>query len=1160
MRYHRHRAHPSGLLCALGLLITGAASDAAYFLEPPGSHWGKLFGTRAGARSVVALPDGYVVAGNEFAEAPVDPPPIDPEPDGDGPAWWAVLLRLDPKGALSFQTNFVAEEDHNLVRQVVPHHDGGGTVDAFALVGQKHVFGLDPVDPRAEWYVPWLWVVRTDTRFVTEWQNTLGQITHHTEGRALVWDDAGLLAGGSDFFAPGITPSAREWVIRLDEDGFGMGEEATYGQDDFGGVFAVTPANGGGYLLATTRGILKVNASLEEQWRAGRDPAEPGLLPDSYRDVKQAADGVIYATGHRARDCGGEACGSDLLVSKFDADGSVLWHYVGWDGTSQPDTGNELTLTPDGGCAVVGTTNSRGHGGSDMWVLKFDPTGFLEWDVTLGGEGRDSGYSIARDPEGAFVAAGQAEVDDQFRMWVVRIRSDLSVPLPSFTFTPESPVFRDQLVAFNASASTSPGSEIISYEWVFGDGATDEGVSPSHAYHQVGSHEVVLTVENSDGVRRSATNVIEVTGLGLQWERLLGNHSADTANSLAAARDGGFVVTGKKANVLWVLKTDDRGRPDWEQVFRHPDGGEAEGRVVIPAHDTGYVVAGMEHHYMPDTGWRSDAWLLKIGETGDLLWPEIRAFGEPALSEQAWCVTATDDGGYVLLGERFPPDSLAYYPWLIKTDAEGMEEWSHHYPSEGSSRGTWVTPTPDGGFAFVTERSARPFLVMQTDALGTPVWTNSFTQYGRGHWIGLRNPAEDGLAVAGVDRKDIALRLLSPGGEEQELLKWTGSTERDWGDEARHAVRTPDGGFLMTGTVLLPEADGTPGRDELALIKTDAMGNEHWVEFLPGSPTVSESGVASLALDDGSYVVLGRRNLGNSQVWLFKLAGNRPPVAQMTFDPDPSVLETPITFDGSGSSDSDGEVVGWEWAFESGFVTNRVTVEYTFPEAGVHEVRLTAVDNEGAEGIVTNTVTVAGVKGGDSGFTIDTSEVTDCPDCFPDLYPRGGAPGGVIWDNALGFHLEATATSSTTRIFQATFLDPIPEGLLLYRLPDWEQIPYTLVNPHTIEVRQHTAWGDLEFTYLLAEVVPVPALSAATTADPARLALTFDTTKDFTYRVERTSAIAPAAWTEVMHATALGAPLDQESSSGTGEPATILVERPEAAASYYRLLVTPATP
>jgi PKD repeat protein len=924
----------------------------------------------------------------------------------------------------------------------------------------------------------------------------------------------------------------------------------------------VSPANGGGYLLATTRGIIKVDRALEEQWRAGRDPVSADLLPDSYRDVQQAPDGSIYATGRRALSCEGEACSSDLLVTKFDSDGGVLWHYVGWDPTTQPDTGYELTLTPDGGCAVVGTTRSRGHGGSDMWVLKLDPTGFLEWDLTLGQEGYESGYSIVRDPEGAFVVAGRAEVEGESRMWVVRIRSDLAVPVPSFTYAPESPVFRDQEVTFNASASTDPGGGIAAYEWDFGDGTTGSGeIPPPHAYHQIGSHEVVLTVENRDGVRRSVTNVIEVTGLGLQWQRFLGNRWPDIGNSLAAARDGGFVVTGRKSDDLWVLKTDDRGRMDWEQLFDHPDGGNAEGRVVIPAHDTGHIVTGMESHYTPGTGWRTDAWLLKISEAGDLLWPEIKAFGDPTLSEEARCVAATGDGGYIISGDRFPPGSTGNYGWLIKTDGEGVEEWSRHYPTEGASSGNWVTPTSDGGYAFTAGRNARPFLVMKTDSLGELVWTNdTLAYYGRGHWIGQRNPATDGLTVAGVHDKEVALWLLSPEGEEQVEHQWTGTTVRDWGDEGRHAVRTPDGGFLITGTVLLPREDDGPGKTELALIKTDAMGNEHWVEFLPGSPTIAESGVASVALDDGSYVVLGERDVEGSPVWLFKLAANRPPVAHMAANPDPSLLEAPVTFDGSGSSDSDGDVVGWEWAFDSGYETNGVRVAYTFPESGVHEVRLTAVDNDGAEGIETNLITVAGVKGGDAGFTIGTSGVTDCPECFPDLYPRNGAPEGVIWDTALGFHLEATATSSTTRIFEATFLQPVPEGLTLFRLPGWEEVPYTLIDPYTVEVRQHTGWGDQGFTYVLAKAVPVPTIIAAATADPLRLELTFNTMPDFSYRVERTPAVSPAAWNGVSHTTALGGAISQETLSGTGESATIFVERPVADGAFYRIEVTPPIP
>jgi len=58
-----------------------------------------------------------------------------------------------------------------------------------------------------------------------------------------------------------------------------------------------------------------------------------------------------------------------------------------------------------------------------------------------------------------------------------------------------------QAVRLDASASTtSEGSEIVSYEWDFGDGTTGEGVSVSHIYDRCGRFTIGLTVTNDRSV------------------------------------------------------------------------------------------------------------------------------------------------------------------------------------------------------------------------------------------------------------------------------------------------------------------------------------------------------------------------------------------------------------------------------------------------------------------------------------------------------------------------------------------------------------------------------------------------------------------------------------------------------------------------------------
>ncbi|GAA1120130.1 hypothetical protein GCM10009582_16650 [Arthrobacter flavus] len=83
---------------------------------------------------------------------------------------------------------------------------------------------------------------------------------------------------------------------------------------------------------------------------------------------------------------------------------------------------------------------------------------------------------------------------------------------------------------------------------------------------------------------------------------------------------------------------------------------------------------------------------------------------------------------------------------------------------------------------------------------------------------------------------------------------------------------------------------------------------------------------------------------------------NEEPTATFTDD----CVELTCTFDGSDSSDPDGEVTSHVWAFEGGPAAEGEIVTRTFPEAGSYDVTLTVTDNAGATGTVTRTIDVSG--------------------------------------------------------------------------------------------------------------------------------------------------------------------------------------------------------
>jgi len=84
--------------------------------------------------------------------------------------------------------------------------------------------------------------------------------------------------------------------------------------------------------------------------------------------------------------------------------------------------------------------------------------------------------------------------------------------------------------------------------------------------------------------------------------------------------------------------------------------------------------------------------------------------------------------------------------------------------------------------------------------------------------------------------------------------------------------------------------------------------------------------------------------------------GNAKPNAEFTSTPN--VGETPFTvsFDASGSSDSDGYITSYQWTFGDGESGSGASTSHTYDDSGTHEVWLMVADNNGATDTATTTI------------------------------------------------------------------------------------------------------------------------------------------------------------------------------------------------------------
>ena len=139
--------------------------------------------------------------------------------------------------------------------------------------------------------------------------------------------------------------------------------------------------------------------------------------------------------------------------------------------------------------------------------------------------------------------------------------------------------------------------------------------------------------------------------------------------------------------------------------------------------------------------------------------------------------------------------------------------------------------------------------------------------------------------------------------------------------------------------------------------------------------------------------------------------GNQPPTASFTF----SCNQLACSFNGSGSSDSDGSIVSYSWNFGDGTNGSDVTASHTYATGGVYTVTLTVTDDATATGATSQNVTVSSSTSGLS-VALAGSSTNDGPTWTANVaitVTNNGSPASGLtvtgsWSNG------ATGTSSCT--------------------------------------------------------------------------------------------------------------------------------------------------
>lgn len=217
------------------------------------------------------------------------------------------------------------------------------------------------------------------------------------------------------------------WILKIDEHG-NIQWQKSLGGDKKDVAYSIGITNDEGYIMAgatkSSNGdvasnfgdldfwVVKLTSEGNIQW----EKSLGGSGKDEAKSIHQTTDGGYIVAGYTESSNGhislnhGE---SDYWVVKLDTIGNIEWQKTY--GGSNTDEANSIQQTADGGYIVAGSTRSddwdveNSHYKWDLWILKLDATGEIEWQINAGGDDIDKAHDAKQTPDGGYIIVGEIE-------------------------------------------------------------------------------------------------------------------------------------------------------------------------------------------------------------------------------------------------------------------------------------------------------------------------------------------------------------------------------------------------------------------------------------------------------------------------------------------------------------------------------------------------------------------------------------------------------------------------------------------------------------------------------------------------------------------------------------------------------------------------------
>ena len=326
-----------------------------------------------------------------------------------------------------------------------------------------------------------------------------------------------------------------------------------------------------------------------------------------------------------------------------------------------------MVPTLDNGFILAGTFTLNHSNLKDIWVLKFNHFGMIEWANYYGAKNLDENiYSIAQTKDKGYIICGDKSLSGKTDKSSLLIKIDplgtvewekvygggrlyySAFPTKDRGYILCGKIFIDTISHDNMLVSKVNKNGKVEWEKNIGDSGNDAGYSIIQTFS--GGYAVIGAFQKKERTDTDFWIVILTPNGEIEWQRYLGGDHSDDGYRIFQARDAGFVIWGRMVNLSinkadsWLVKFDRQGKIEWDKSIG--GFGVDKATSIYQTALGGFIITGCTGLEAP---YNANTWILELDELGNNQL-DYEFLSEYPTSEQR--VIQTNKGDFIISGLR----------------------------------------------------------------------------------------------------------------------------------------------------------------------------------------------------------------------------------------------------------------------------------------------------------------------------------------------------------------------------------------------------------------------------------------------------------------------------------------------------------------------------